>query len=98
MSTQIKNGCIMRVSPFFLPDQAAEERLSHELALRLEEQLVLGKIKNSDLRTITKIHFPKKWRVRTFRTELPQAHLNSGGTGECIGNHTQTLRDTRAGT
>jgi len=83
MSTQIKNGCLMSmpsvndingVSPFFLPDQASDERLSHELALRLEEQLVLGKINDSDLKTITKckIHFPKNFGeyvhfIRNFR-------------------------------
>ena len=72
MSTQIKNGCIMSqpsvndingISPFFLPDQASEERLGHELALRLEEQLVLGKISDTDLKTITKckIHFAKNF-------------------------------------
>jgi len=72
MCTQIKNGCVLSqpsvndingVSPFFVPDQALEERLSHDLALRLEEQLVLGKINDSDLKIITKckVHFPKNF-------------------------------------
>ena len=72
MSTQMKNGIITshpsvndinRMSPLFLPDQAVEERLSSDLDLRLEEQLVLGKISDSDMKTITrcKINFPKNF-------------------------------------
>jgi len=72
MSTQMKNGIIMShpsvndingMSPFFLPDTAGEERISSDLALRLEEQLVLGKINETDLKTITKckIHFAKNF-------------------------------------
>jgi len=72
MATQMKNGIIMShpsvndingLSPFFLPDTAGEERLSSELSLRLEEQMVLGKINEADLKTITKckIHFAKNF-------------------------------------
>ena len=72
MATQMKNGIIMSspstnningMSPLFLPDQASEERLSGEVALRLEEQMSMNKITESDLRLITKckIHFPKNF-------------------------------------
>ena len=68
--TNLKNGIIAShptpkdingLSPFFLPDQAEDERLGQDLALRLTEQLSLGKINESDLRAITKCryHFPK---------------------------------------
>ena len=71
-ATQLKNGCITSqpsvhdingLSPFFLPHQAADERLNQDLALRLEEQLSFGKINESDLKMITKckIHFPKNF-------------------------------------
>jgi len=72
MCTQMKNGIITShpsvndingVSPLFLPDQAAEDRLGSDLALRLEEQPVLGKISDDDLKIITKckIYFPKNF-------------------------------------
>jgi len=72
MCTQMKNGIITShpsvndingISPLFLPDQAAEDRLGSDLALRLEEQLVLGKISDEDLKMITKckIYFPKNF-------------------------------------
>ena len=72
MATQMKNGIIMSspsindingMSPLFLPDQASEERLSGEVALRLEEQMSMNKITESDLKLITKckIHFPKNF-------------------------------------
>jgi len=72
MCTQMKNGIITShpsvndingISPLFLPDQAVEDRLGSDLALRLEEQLVLGKISDDDLKIITKckIYFPKNF-------------------------------------
>jgi len=58
LATQLKNGCITSqpsvndingLSPFFLPHQAADERLNQDLALRLEELLSFGKINEADL-------------------------------------------------
>jgi len=72
MCTQLKNGTIAShpsvndlngVSPLFLPERSDEERVTQELALRLEEQMVLGKISDSDLKIITKcrFHFPNNF-------------------------------------
>jgi len=72
MCTQLKNGTIAShpsvndlngVSPLFLPERSDEERVTQELALRLEEQMILGKISDSDLKTITKcrFHFPNNF-------------------------------------
>ena len=72
MCTQLKNGTIAShpsvndlngISPLFLPEQSDEEKVTQELALRLEEQMVLGKISDEDMKTITKcrFHFPKNF-------------------------------------
>ena len=72
MCTQLKNGTIAShpsindlngISPLFLPEHSEEERVTQELALRLEEQMVLGKISDEDMKTITKcrFHFPKNF-------------------------------------
>ena len=72
MCTQLKNGTIAShpsvndlngISPLFLPERSEEERVTQELALRLEEQMVLGKISDADMRTITKCryHFPNNF-------------------------------------
>jgi len=72
MCTQLKNGTIAShpsvndlngISPLFLPERSDEERVTQELALRLEEQMILGKISDSDLKTITKcrFHFPNNF-------------------------------------
>jgi len=72
MCTQLKNGTIAShpsindlngISPLFLPEFSTEEQVTQELALRLEEQMTLGKISDEDLKTITKcrFHFPKNF-------------------------------------
>jgi len=72
MCTQLKNGTIAShpsvndlngVSPLFLPERSDEERVTQELAMRLEEQMILGKISDSDLKIITKcrFHFPNNF-------------------------------------
>jgi len=72
MCTQLKNGTIAShpsvndlngISPFFLPERSDEERVTQELALRLEEQMALGKINDADMKTITKCrhHFPNNF-------------------------------------
>jgi len=75
MYTQLKNRTIAShpsindlngISPLlFLPEFSTEEQVTQELALRLEEQMTLGKISNQDLKTITKLrfHFPKNLEV-----------------------------------
>lgn len=72
MCTLMKNGIITShpsvndingVSPLLSPDQAVEDHLGSDLSLHLEEQLVLGKISDDDLKIITKCktYFPKNF-------------------------------------
>jgi len=83
MCTQIKNGTIPShpsvndingISPFFIHDLSNEEQMSQDLSLRLEDQMKLGKISDTDMKAIIKFcyHIPQNFNsylhhIRNFQ-------------------------------